>query len=160
MGQAGARGRESGAVEEAAVVFEEIDVSDDADDAGGAIDEGAFDDGCTAELLVDEEGGGVVDGMVGVKDVDFASHDAIDQGVEAAVEVAFGFDAIFHEDDMEADVAVGEDAEEVTGMVDDGQLADMVLVHEMEGVAEAVVGTDGDDVGPHDVLNALHGSLL
>jgi hypothetical protein len=151
---------ESDGVEEAAVVFEEIDVGDDADEAGGAVDEGAFDDGGAAEFLVDEEGGSVVDGMVGMKDVDFARHDAIDQGVEAGVEVAFGFDAIFHEDDMEADVAVGEDAEEVTGMVDNGQLADMVLVHQLEGMTEAVVGANGDDVGPHDVLNTLHGSLL
>ena len=57
---------------------------------------------------------------------------------------------------LEAQVAVGDDADEPALAVDDGDAADLVLLHQREGVAHGVRLGDGDRVVDHAVLGAFH----
>src|SRR6266478_5736544 len=55
---------------------------------------------------------------------------------------------------LEAQVAVGEDAGEA-GAARDGQAGDLVLVHDLKGLAERNVRGDGDGVNDHAAFRAL-----
>ena len=55
----------------------------------------------------------------------------------------------------EAQVAVGDDAEEVVALVDDGQARDAVAAADLVELLESGVGADGDRVGDHAGLGAL-----
>jgi hypothetical protein len=67
-------------------------------------------------------------------------HDLLDGQVQAA---------------LEADVAVGQDADELVGLVRDGQTGDVVLPHDLEGPGDLVLGPEGDGLDDHAALVAL-----
>ena len=57
---------------------------------------------------------------------------------------------------LEAQVAVGDDADEHVVAVDDGDAADAVFRHQVEGVFHRSVDMDGHRVADHAVLGAFH----
>ena len=54
----------------------------------------------------------------------------------------------------EAQVAVGEDADELA-VLGDGDAGDLVAAHDVEGVGDGLLGGDGDGVDDHAALGAL-----
>ena len=56
----------------------------------------------------------------------------------------------------EAQVAVGEDADELPATVDDRDARDLVAGHQVEGGGHRGVGRQRDGVGDHPALRALH----
>jgi hypothetical protein len=69
-----------------------------------------------------------------------AGHDLLDRQVEAA---------------LEADVPVGQDADELVRLVRDGQARDAVFLHDLEGPGDLVLGPEGDGLDDHAALVAL-----
>ena len=56
----------------------------------------------------------------------------------------------------EAQVSVGEQTDQSSVVVDDGDARDLVLGHQFEGVVDVAVGGEGDRVLDHPRLRALH----
>ena len=56
---------------------------------------------------------------------------------------------------LEADVAVGDDADELAVVVGDGDSGDVVVVHELHGVCHGVLGREEEGVGDDAMLGAL-----
>ena len=54
------------------------------------------------------------------------------------------------------DVAIGEEAHEMAGGIDDGQAADAVVAEEVDGVLHGGVVGDGDGIFDHDVFDFFH----
>ncbi len=71
---------------------------------------------------------------------ELAGHDLLDRQVQAA---------------LEADVAVGQDADELVRLVRDGQARDAVLLHDLEGPGDLVLGPERDGLDDHAALVAL-----
>ena len=61
---------------------------------------------------------------------------------------------------LETQVAVGDDADQLPRAVHDGNAADAVLLHQIQGVAHGVLLRDGHRVVDHAVLSAFHAADL
>ena len=57
-------------------------------------------------------------------------------------------------------VAVGNDADEATFIVDHGDATDVVLVHQIQGIAHRFVTFDGNGVVNHTVFSTFHDGHL
>src|SRR2546423_863259 len=57
---------------------------------------------------------------------------------------------------LEAKVAVGDDADEVSVFVNDGDAADFITLHDCQSLVHGAVGAYGDGVNDHPRLGALH----
>src|SRR6266481_4302060 len=102
------------------------------------------------EVLIDDEK--FFDAMLLQKALRFVERGADGNGDEVILghHGAYELIVIF----FEAQVAVGEDAGEA-GAARDRQAGDLVLVHDLEGLAEGDVGGDGDGVDDHAAFGAL-----
>ena len=72
---------------------------------------------------------------------------------------AFGGHHILHRNGkvlLEADVPVGHDSHQAAGSVRDGDTADVVLLHQPQGVFDRLVLADGHRIQDHSVLGTLH----
>lgn len=61
---------------------------------------------------------------------------------------------------LEAQVAIGDDTDQLAVAIDDGNAADAVLAHQIEGVADGIVLGDGHRIVDHAVLGTLHAADL
>ena len=113
-------------------------ICDEADELAVGVDDGEL-----LDLVPLQDLGGLlqVGGLVGDDEVP-AGHDLVDRTGD-----------VF----LEAEVAVGDDAAQDSGLVDDGDSPDMVFLHELQGLAYAGAGADGDGVVDHAVLGTLDG---
>ena len=56
---------------------------------------------------------------------------------------------------LEADVPVGQDADQLVGFVGDGQARDVVFLHDLEGLGDLVLRAEGDGLDDHAALVAF-----
>ena len=57
---------------------------------------------------------------------------------------------------FEAEIAIGEDADQFAVFLGDGDAGNFVLLHDIEGVGNLGVGRHGDGIDDHAALGALH----
>ena len=104
------------------------------------------DDGELFDLVVEQHRGGVLEfGSVG--------------GDQAVARRHHLPDAARHVG-LEAQVAVRDDADELPVRIHNRDAADLVLLHQIEGVADGIVLRDGDRIVDHAVLGTLHTAHL
>ena len=115
-------------------------VGDESHQAAVVVHDGEF-----LDLVVEQHLGGVLKLRAVGGDQPVARHHVVD----AALHVA-----------LEPQVAVGDDADQPAPGVHHRNAADLVLLHQGEGVAHGVVLGDGDRIVDHAVLGALHAAHL